>query len=100
MQTKNQDESVGTTAKNNVPKVRVVTEADIAKEPIPCGYTPDIVVQMNFRITNVLYCDIADRCKHSGFKNVAEYFQQAVREKLYYDDLAETDLMRKKGLYQ
>lgn len=102
-----QNKSVDTTAKDNVSqeqtpkqKVWVVTEQDIAKKPLACGYDPYVVVQMNFRITNVLYNEIEQRCQRSGYKNVSEYFQQAAREKLYFDELAETDINVKRGMYR
>ena len=77
----------------NKPMVRVITKDSDMRE-VPCGYTPNVVREIRFRISNILALALQRERELGGYADDAEFVKEAIREKILKDELARTQLAK------
>ena len=63
---------------------RIITK-DSEMGTVPCGYAPDVMVEIRFKVSNVLGLRLFDEMKDGGYKDKGEFCTQAIIEKCNRD---------------
>jgi hypothetical protein len=90
---------INNTLENKSPTVLVLTEQSIKKNILSAGYNPEQVVQIKFRVSNVLANDILIEKEVGGYSDIAEFVKESIREKILKDRTvrAHLEIMQKEA---